>query len=866
MAKQIINVGATTNDRTGDSIRSAFTKVNSNFTELYNAIFNEPSVRDIVGSIFADDSTLLVDAVAGKIVGPVFSNVTGNVTGNLTGNVTGNLTGNVTGNVTGNLVGDIRGSVFADDSSVMVNAVDRKLVSTTAELGTIEIAGNIITTTDSSAITIDQVVNLGSDVNVGGDLLPNAANGGDLGSSSLPWRSLYVSNNTIYLGGTALAVNQSGQLTVGGVAASTSDRLINGTDKIVLNEETASRLSMYVNNVEKSRLQINGNDLLLSSLAGGVVLAATDGVGGEWRFKTNGNLESTGGNFLSAAETPAVFGSLNSTSTGASSGTVTLKSGTGNVDGGSIYIEAGTGGSGNDGEVAIRTGSGPYEWLFDNGGNLTLPRGSLKHDDALGFFTVEGPVTADMIDAGTPGVYQTISNGVEILTHRPGDDLERKFRFAWDGALYMPTDTSNGQVGALEWRINNGNTTSQVRSTPGGGIFPPGLALVSYGENPGISFNVAFNKNWIFDQYGNTRIPGDIRSEGNINIDINLTDSTLRRWSFGEDGKLTFPDGTNYHGQTVTMPTTTTGVTNSFVWEFSDQMIGNETITLNWNLLAADTDSFYFGTTHSTAGKYLILEGNSQSLSYISNGTSTTAKLIFGAPAGNDAGDVNAIELKSTNGDVYITSTESVKITVDANDSSARVWTFDPTGHLTLPSGGKIFGEIDTGIGSITNLTSLNLSVENISALVGNNGVNIAAGGNNNLLILPTKVTIQNVPLELQVGVNEKFQAKADSTGVVEHDCDVGHVFYHTSPDANWTANFTNLNLASGYATAVTLIIVQGGTGYYPSAVQIGGVAQTLNWQGNATPTPSTNRTDVVTFSIINNSGTYTVLGQLTGF
>ena len=40
-------------------------------------------------------------------------------------------------------------------------------------------------------------------------------------------------------------------------------------------------------------------------------------------------------------------------------------------------------------------------------------------------------------------------------------------------------------------------------------------------------------------------VQGDIRSEGNINIDINLSDSTLRRWRFGEDGLLTFPDGTN---------------------------------------------------------------------------------------------------------------------------------------------------------------------------------------------------------------------------------------------------------------------------------------------------------------------------------
>jgi hypothetical protein len=35
MAKQTINIGTTANDGTGDPLRTAFDKVNSNFTELY---------------------------------------------------------------------------------------------------------------------------------------------------------------------------------------------------------------------------------------------------------------------------------------------------------------------------------------------------------------------------------------------------------------------------------------------------------------------------------------------------------------------------------------------------------------------------------------------------------------------------------------------------------------------------------------------------------------------------------------------------------------------------------------------------------------------------------------------------------------
>jgi hypothetical protein len=126
-------------------------------------------------------------------------------------------------------------------------------------------------------------------------------------------------------------------------------------------------------------------------------------------------------------------------------------------------------------------------------------------------------------------------------------------------------------------------------------------------------------------------------------------------------------------------------------------------------------------------------------------------------------------------------------------------------------------------------------------------------------------VTVAGV-LKIDDGVHEKFQPLQDATGVVTHDCSLGHIFFHTSPDANWTANFTNLNLTTTYATSLTLVIAQGATGYYPNAMQIGGAAQTINWLGNTLPTPSTNRTDVVTFSILNSAGTYTVLGQLTGF
>ena len=91
---------------------------------------------DIIGSVFADDSTMLVDGTNGRIVGPVFANVTGDVTGNITGTLTGNsagthtgaVVGNVTGNVNGSLDGDMTGSVFADNSTMLIDGTEGRIV------------------------------------------------------------------------------------------------------------------------------------------------------------------------------------------------------------------------------------------------------------------------------------------------------------------------------------------------------------------------------------------------------------------------------------------------------------------------------------------------------------------------------------------------------------------------------------------------------------------------------------------------------------------------------------------------------------------------------------------------------------------
>lgn len=115
-------------------------------------------------------------------------------------------------------------------------------------------------------------------------------------------------------------------------------------------------------------------------------------------------------------------------------------------------------------------------------------------------------------------------------------------------------------------------------------------------------------------------------------------------------------------------------------------------------------------------------------------------------------------------------------------------------------------------------------------------------------------------------GISEAFSALSGASGVVTHNCSDGTIFYHTSPAANFTVNLTNLKCDSGYGTSATLIVTQGATAYIPNALQIGGATQTINWQGGSIPTGSANKKDIVSFSILNNSGTYVVFGQLATF
>jgi hypothetical protein len=89
--------------------------------------------------------------------------------------------------------------------------------------------------------------------------------------------------------------------------------------------------------------------------------------------------------------------------------------------------------------------------------------------------------------------------------------------------------------------------------------------------------------------------------------------------------------------------------------------------------------------------------------------------------------------------------------------------------------------------------------------------------------------------------------------------------FYISSVNQNFTVNITNVPKIYGSTFTVRLIIAQGSSGYYPNGLQIDGASQSLRWLNNTTPTPGTNKTDLVTL-ICNLTGGWTILGEMKSY
>lgn len=106
----------------------------------------------------------------------------------------------------------------------------------------------------------------------------------------------------------------------------------------------------------------------------------------------------------------------------------------------------------------------------------------------------------------------------------------------------------------------------------------------------------------------------------------------------------------------------------------------------------------------------------------------------------------------------------------------------------------------------------------------------------------------------------------AGAGGAEIHNFSLSSIWYHSSINASFIVNFTNIPTTNDRTIVCTLILAQGSIAYLPYQVQIEGLLQVIKWLGGTQPTPTANKVEIVSFTLIRSLNTWTVLGSLSTY
>ena len=297
MAQQSINVGTNQDDGTGDLLRAAFTKVNSNFTEIYTELGGSS-----LSNISMSGSTISTDISNGSLTldpngtGAILLVGATSVTGTL--GVSGATTLSSTLGVTGT-------STLAALDATNITASGTLGVTGISTLGVINVSGSSAfanTTTFNGLLNATGNVDLGDSsadtVTVTGrfdsSLVPSVSATNNLGSSSLRWATIYGTD-----------IDVTGNITLGG-------NLVGGdasTDSITINADfTSSLIPNTDNTYDLGSSSKKWANLYVTTVTGALTGALTGNV--------TGNITSSGTSAFTAIDVNG--GAIDSTPIGAS--------------------------------------------------------------------------------------------------------------------------------------------------------------------------------------------------------------------------------------------------------------------------------------------------------------------------------------------------------------------------------------------------------------------------------------------------------------------------------------------------------------------------------------------------------------------
>ena len=159
MARQNINIGSNANDGTGDDLRSAMQKINTNFTELYAETAVDSGITisgNTISSNRSDDDIVFEPSGVGAVRFPAVT-----INDNAIIGTRSNEDLTISASGTGNLIlGSLRvnGTTVSSDDSTKITLAESVDITGTLNVSTLEI--NNISSADSTAIQINDGVNI----------------------------------------------------------------------------------------------------------------------------------------------------------------------------------------------------------------------------------------------------------------------------------------------------------------------------------------------------------------------------------------------------------------------------------------------------------------------------------------------------------------------------------------------------------------------------------------------------------------------------------------------------------------------------------------------------------------------------------
>ena len=159
MARQDINIGTNANDGTGDDLRTAMQKINTNFTELYAETSVDSGITisgNTISSNRSDDDIVFEPSGVGAVRFPAVT-----INDNAIIGTRSNEDLTITASGTGNLIlGALRvnGTTVSSDDSTKITLAESVDITGTLNVSALEI--NNISSADSTAIQINDGVNI----------------------------------------------------------------------------------------------------------------------------------------------------------------------------------------------------------------------------------------------------------------------------------------------------------------------------------------------------------------------------------------------------------------------------------------------------------------------------------------------------------------------------------------------------------------------------------------------------------------------------------------------------------------------------------------------------------------------------------